>query len=315
MDTFLGKSGYEEMLWKKLLHLPEKQSEVFRPESVRLPQLNASRKRPLRHPVILMCRNEFTTDGSVPNKSIITATNGKMKYGWCGPILAVALGTDRTLEDPPYEDISLHDFRDIVDYFLAYNGTPTSTVRVQMLGKTQAVRIHCPAHMVTSGIEKFSVENINTIHPVYSMKPHVMCITSLIKLPLYLIRALPDAKWSSKKEDYVNHTAACLDYDFDKPTLNAHEKGWYEEGGDALVARADYQDLLPEHLEALADFCETKIIVQLIEAVNTPDYSDTVKSILAEQVTEEKFKLYWETYQRKMAISDPRWGSISSPYD
>ncbi|MCJ1387824.1 hypothetical protein MMC18_000667 [Xylographa bjoerkii] len=295
----------------KLLTIPGKGSERDTPELTRLPLVNDSRKRRLRHALTLICRDEFTKDGSVPNKSIINATDRKMKYGWRGPILVVAQSISRA-SDPPYEDVTLHDFRDIIDYFLTYNGGPTSQMRVQIVKKTQAIRIHCPAHMVASKVAKFSIEKINTIHPVYSNRPLIDSITSKINLPLCILRIPPDLKWSSKKEDFVNHTAACLALDGSDP--ESHFDNWYKEGGDALVARADSHHLLPEHLEVLADFCETKVYLLLADAMNTPNYLENINSVFMEHVTEEKFTLYWETYRRKKAISDPRWRNVSSPY-
>ncbi|MCJ1294750.1 hypothetical protein MMC34_006308 [Xylographa carneopallida] len=251
-------------------------------------------------------------DGSVPNEAVVRLTNRKLKYDWCGPIIITAQTKIGISDNYPYEDVSLHDFRDIVDYFLSFDGTSTSTMMMQVSTKSRAVRIRCQAHMIASKAPKFSVENTNNIFLPYSWKPTECCVTLMIKLPLYLAHIPPDVKWGSKVEELINHTAACLE--LGQIFSEARRQRWYQDGGDAIVARADSRDLLPEHLEVLADFCEVEIVGLLTKAASNPSVMNTLKSVCTEHVTEKKFKLYWEKYQTKMSLSDPRWSSIPSPY-
>ncbi|MCJ1405925.1 hypothetical protein MMC11_009159, partial [Xylographa trunciseda] len=307
--------GYEKMPLEKLFNLPGKRTENLAPESDLLPLLNDRRKRRLRHALKLMYRDEFTKDGSMPNKSIIKSTNGKMKYGWCGPIIAVAQGINRT-SDPPYEDITLHDFRDIVDYFLTYDGTSRSVSRAIIVKKVQAIRINCPAHIAATGEPKFLVEEIDTSHPVFTMQPDFDSITWNIKLPLLLFPCPPNKKWFSEKATYCNFTAACVELSCSEDLESL--KNWQVIGGDALVVRCDCKDLLLEHLEVLADFCETKIhriMTDALDALPSTTYSHILKDVFADHATMEKFKIYWETYRRKKAISDERWRGLFSPYE
>ncbi|MCJ1282043.1 hypothetical protein MMC26_001366 [Xylographa opegraphella] len=127
IETGRTDEGYDMEL-KKLLHLPGEQSETTASDLVKLNRINLSRQRPLRHNITLMCRDDFFKDGSIPNKSIIGSTKGMMKYDWRGPILAVAQEVN-SMPEPPYDDLTLHDFRDIVDYFLTYDGTRTAPKR------------------------------------------------------------------------------------------------------------------------------------------------------------------------------------------
>ena len=89
----------------------------------RTPLLDAKiRGRPHDHALLLMYRDSFMFDGSLPNRSIDAVTQGKMKRPWRGPVLLVAeasLDSDGPLT---VEDVTMNDFRDAIDFFLRHNG-------------------------------------------------------------------------------------------------------------------------------------------------------------------------------------------------
>ncbi|KAF3918739.1 hypothetical protein AA313_de0210111 [Arthrobotrys entomopaga] len=67
--------------------------------------------------IFLQFRDAFLEDGSPINKSILASLGamGSSPHRWCGPVLAI-----RENANGSYADITLTDFRHILDYFVTY---------------------------------------------------------------------------------------------------------------------------------------------------------------------------------------------------
>ncbi|KAF2179438.1 hypothetical protein K469DRAFT_694128 [Zopfia rhizophila CBS 207.26] len=91
-----------------------------------------SRDRDLDDTIEVAFRGMFLKDGSKSNRSLYASigTAGTMNGDWRGPIIILAKpGIGR---DPPdYRDITLHDFRYALDYFISYSD---SSVRAPVSG-------------------------------------------------------------------------------------------------------------------------------------------------------------------------------------
>lgn len=74
----------------------------------------------------LAFRDAFLADGSTINRSLMESvkTSGTVHYEWRGPIVAMR----QTWRDS-YEDITLADFRHVIDHVVTYNTYNTSEVR------------------------------------------------------------------------------------------------------------------------------------------------------------------------------------------
>lgn len=92
----------------------------------RLIQHNVLRDRDLDHTLEILYRDTVLVDGSRPNKSVIEVTKGKPPHEWKGPIVALrkeggAINPRRLINEQRfYNDITLEDFRHVVDYFQNY---------------------------------------------------------------------------------------------------------------------------------------------------------------------------------------------------
>jgi hypothetical protein len=83
-----------------------------------------------------------------------------------------------------------------------------------------------------------------------------------------------------------------------------------------IMARTGGKPLLPEHLEALCEFCKFKIRPNLVKAVVNAANGDIVpgREAILKQITKGKFLEYFQEYTaRKVGITgEARWWTIPS---
>ncbi|TFK70047.1 hypothetical protein BDN72DRAFT_839476, partial [Pluteus cervinus] len=78
---------------------------------------NLVRNRDLEYQLVVVARDTFLFDGSQINQGVKKATKGMMGHTWCGPITAMHTTNKRYDSVTTYGDVTLRDFRDVVDYF------------------------------------------------------------------------------------------------------------------------------------------------------------------------------------------------------
>lgn len=82
-------------------------------------QRNVPRKRDLDHTIELSFRDHFLSDGSLENQAVVEVTKGKAVHDWRGPLLFMRK-KEVGFDPMSYEDVTLQDFRDIIDYLISY---------------------------------------------------------------------------------------------------------------------------------------------------------------------------------------------------
>ena len=80
------------------------------------------RGREHRHRLVLWYHDFLVRDGSLPNRSIVAVTRGKVDEVMRGPVVFIAEAELEASEPEEVEDVTMHDFQDVVDYLLWYNG-------------------------------------------------------------------------------------------------------------------------------------------------------------------------------------------------
>ncbi|KAG7009354.1 hypothetical protein G7Y79_00003g012220 [Physcia stellaris] len=83
---------------------------------------NLIRRRKLSKVVEVWMRDNFFSDGSLPNESIKKSTRGAARHDWRGPLVVlkyIGLG-GMYMGNGKYDDMNLRDFRDTADFFLGY---------------------------------------------------------------------------------------------------------------------------------------------------------------------------------------------------
>jgi hypothetical protein len=90
----------------------------------RLIRRNLKLDRPLRDAIELTSRDAFLLDGSVHNPAVYTAASfggiGNVPGDWRGPIV-VLRAKGCSIDPNAYLDISMDDFRFVMDYFCVFN--------------------------------------------------------------------------------------------------------------------------------------------------------------------------------------------------
>jgi len=137
----------------------------------------------------LVIREAFLVDGSKLNRSIMESvkTSGTVHHRWSGPIVAM-----RQLPIEFYEDITLADFRHIIDYFVTYNSSEVrETINPQALRTTpraiRGVKICCFGEIKLHGTEPYVPIEVPYVHPICGVyESAVSPISKILGRPLRL---------------------------------------------------------------------------------------------------------------------------------
>lgn len=322
-DSAKPKFVWVATVWSPSLGFEKSDAEKFIGDDKPTPKhhimrQNDHRKRFLQHCIHLIWRDNFTLDGSLPNQSVVLAAGGKAAYGWRGPIIAIAKNGKH--DDPAcFDDITLHDFRDVVDFFLTYDGSKDGTyVKFLVEGTAKGVRVNCPGDMLNASSRHFQAVEVDTRHRVFTKNMRVdPDIPRMVGLPICILRYPPAMEWSADMAKVQNNSIKYLQLTVDDcwDSIWGWMPGvWFQDGGSALVVRSQAEDLLPEHLEVLCDFCENKIGLICKDAVENGDL-ERGKRLVRKAATKKSFLAYYESYRSRKAISDERWRHLVSPYD
>ena len=81
---------------------------------------NKVRDRPLENSIQVHNRNAFSLDGSIPNQSIIAATQGTSAHDWCGPVVVLRKNGHCSTYAGSFGDMGMEDYVHVVDHFRTY---------------------------------------------------------------------------------------------------------------------------------------------------------------------------------------------------
>ena len=81
---------------------------------------NQLHDRPLENSMEIFNRDTFAIDGSIPNKSIIAATQGKVTHDWRGPVVVLRKNGHCNTYEGSFGDMGIEDYVQIVDHFKTY---------------------------------------------------------------------------------------------------------------------------------------------------------------------------------------------------
>jgi len=299
---------------------------------------NPVRSRTLKEHIDIRHRDSFLIDGSKLNQSVLAATKGTASHTWCGPLVVLkhkAGGMDPSY----YTDIDMSDFRDVVDYLIAYGRKSTTETLSEMLKDTtlvvptarecvalrepepsttprttiKGVRINCRGD-IKSKRKKFELVELPIDHR--KDRHTIPAISTRVGMSLQ-VKKIPPPASSRKGEFSLENQAVTFLYLDDNP--NSTQWGWapmeWQSGvGSVVVARADGEDLFPQHVEALCHFCQF-VLQPLFEdsmgAGMGPE--DIGKEEVLYRMSAKSFELFfsgWESYKRSI---DSKW-IVGIPY-
>lgn len=241
--------------------------------------------------VALKFREAFLKDGSAINRSILTSvgTSGIVSHRFCGPIVA--------LREMPYEfheDITLADFRHLIDNLVSYANTniresnnyletrPPMTIR--------GVKICCYGEIKLHGSEPYVSVDVPWAHPAHlgydqsSISP----ISKRLGMPLRLwkyqdiLSWISPPGWGENMGADSNQDAAFLmmETDPDKPGWGWAPLYWNLDLGNVLAVRVDDKDLTVDDVRMMCHFTRRKLQPMFEDTMGTGRVPRTKQEVL-----------------------------------
>ena len=108
------------------------------PERLLCFQNRARKIEQLDHTIVPYIRDNALNDGSKPRQAVI-ACAGKTPYTWMGPVLVLSQLGDQSEPYSAYQDVTMADFRHVVDYFVWYGSDDAYAQRAQRRKEMEAM--------------------------------------------------------------------------------------------------------------------------------------------------------------------------------
>ncbi|KAI9740069.1 MAG: hypothetical protein M1818_004820 [Claussenomyces sp. TS43310] len=218
----------------------------------------------------LMFREAFSKDGSRINRSIMESvkTSGTVHHKWCGPIVAM-----RHTYEEFYEDITLADFRHLIDYLVTYATSEVREINPETYVRTpraiRGVKICCYGEIKLHGSEPYVPVEVPKVHPIYQryIREDVSPISKLLGRSIRLWK-FPDIEawidppgWNENLCADSNPNAAFLMIGADPKSTGWGWAPlyWNNEIGNVLVVRDDGGDLSVDELRLMCHFVRRKL--------------------------------------------------------
>jgi hypothetical protein len=251
----------------------------------------------------LAIRDAFLKDGSKLNRSIIESvkTSGTVHHRWSGPIVAM-----RQLPTEFYEDITLVDFRHIIDYFVTYNSSEVREIINPQAPRItprsiRGIKICCYGEIKLHGTEPYVPIEVPYVHPICGFYESVVSpISKILGRPLRLWKFrdietwLDPPGWDENLCADSNPDAAFLMMGADprKDDWGWAPFYWNTEIGNVLVIYDDKTDLPVEQLRLMCYFVRRKLQPMFEDAMGMGLVSRTKEEVLKFITREnmEKFK-------------------------
>ena len=163
----------------------------------RLIQRNLRRNRGLGYTLELKFRDGFLLDGSKPNQSI-QAMETTVSSSWRGPMVALkkqGVGVDFR----SYADMTLGDYRHLVDYFASYgnDSVKENPVPRSLSNVVRGVKVSCFGAMILHGSEPFVDIEVRDTHLIRSryLESCVSPISKLVNMPVLGWKSPSNKQW------------------------------------------------------------------------------------------------------------------------
>lgn len=276
---------------------------------------NVARGRRLPSSIKIAYRDAYLYDGSGPNQSIKAAIRDAYTYDWRGPMVAMKNVGESAMDESGHLDMDLHDFRDAVDYLIAYdNGDYFDETEDQLSAKIKGVRVSYDRSQLNSGGGRFIEVDVPKDHPVFSVED-APSIAALVGLPVQAWKYSLSEPWmnsgatTATANPYI--TSLFLGSD---PTSTPSKPGplqgswgsappqWRGDIGTVLVVGSDGTDLSRHEVEALCTFCS----YQLQPLFEYSNEAGLAKEEIMAQLDSQVFRQYFEMMRRER-FEDASW--------
>lgn len=213
------------------------------------------------------------------------------------------------------EDMTTHDFRDVVDILSTYARTDAAISKLMPARIAKGVHINCPGDMSATGQPRYVAAEVHTSMPVFVTSSLNCNITFILGLPLCSQQLPLDGDWCYDTSKTTNLPLLWLHFQVTGAATMIGDipKLGFDKGGSALVVRAGGEDLLPEHLEVMCEFCSS--VVDRVQSAMHRGDKKRIQQFAEKNVAKETYLAYWEDYQATKASTEEHWKDLPSPYD
>jgi len=162
----------------------------------------------------------------------------------------------------------------------------------------QAVVVRCNTER--RDLPPWSATSVPAHHSVFSQT--VPPIPELIEVPLVIHRVGTQSTQSTRRADLDNQIATYLNIDEDTGFAPPY---WQSYVGTVIVARKDRKPLLPQHLEAVWEYCN-----HILDLFGDGDGAPTWL------YNRQSFEKWWKTLcEERQLLSRDDWANVKSPYE
>jgi hypothetical protein len=259
---------------------------------------NARRNRNLDGTIHVLARDSFLSDGSILNQSVVNASNGTSGHDWRGEIIALKHRPyDETMSF--YEDMTMSDFREVVDYFSIY---ANETLMEDIPGTSdtvKGVKITCEGDQLIFGADKYVSVNVPLDHPIFDNPLiNTSYLSKMLGLAVVAWKYPPHQSWESNIGNFDNPEATYLFLETNEmsDSFGWAPPEWQTEVGSVLVVRRDLEDLMPEDVGELCYFCQFEAS-QVFEDSFEAEDPHKAREMVLRALTPAKYANFLEEYR------------------
>lgn len=270
--------------------------------------INPIRQRPYRRPLLLMHDPHHFQHG-INNHSVQLISEPLTESKWRGWVIA-------TVPDTSRDQIDMRDLRELADFFTSYklDDTLLGLLR-EGIKKNRGVRINCLDDVRCHSLRQYVSVPVPKMHPIY-LEPVSCDISQLIGLPIQTYKYVHRTDLYSGVNQLAAHLHRCGD--FESSTWGFPPQQWLFNTRSVLVVRCDGKDLLPEHAEALCNFCchdfgDVFSLKAEVQAYRSGSQEERRKAF-RDKASREGFERFFEQYRSSQA-ERMEWRHIPTPYE
>ena len=284
---------------------------------------NARRVYDLANAINVVCRDAFSKDGSKRNRSLLGSLghSESLPFPWRGPIVCLStFGWPHTgYGFIRHEDITLADFRHILDYFATYNDDSVYEREGQSKGHDSVwgVRVNCSGEQLLHGVDEFVRVEVPSRHPAHPARKYVnsldcetSSISKLVGLPIRGFRMPFEHNYDQATGEHPGMTdsnvaAMAL---FKEANITSDRWGfgpmlWNLALGNILLVRDDEEDLDVKEAQLLSVFCQEKVS-PMFEDTWGAGFVERTRQEVVDFITPENF----EAFKREMQAKEEQSG-------
>ncbi|KAL2845541.1 hypothetical protein BJX68DRAFT_256734 [Aspergillus pseudodeflectus] len=241
--------------------------------------------------VSLIHRDTYLLDGSATNQSIqasvIASCSATTPHFYRGPMVAIC-----ELPDEEYADITLEDFRHLMEYLRSYRDTHVreSIPGVQHHSSTTArgVKVCCV---------DVTIANQKSLGPKY-----ISPISAILGVPLILWKD-PNCQFLDDQPGYEgfsapwvnqNVTFLCMETDLKSPEWGWAPPYWRSDVGNVIAVREDGEDLTVMDVEMMCHFARHKLQPMFEDALESGGSLGGKRTVL-DFITWRNMLAHWRT--------------------